>query len=125
MESQGEWLHGLLHRHGFDKLQSQMRPVRWTANMSQLQLHALHKVMLMDQGKDLYGRLTARRWHLRVHCLQRRQFHRMAQMSVNGHTTVKGRWLSARPRAILPVPTPSVRVCRGAGQRQCGLGLTF
>jgi hypothetical protein len=115
------WLNGLLHRPGFDRMQSKISQIKGCASASALQLHVLHMVGLMEQGKALYGGLTARRWHLRVHCLQRKQFHRMAQLFVHGHTTVQGRWLSARPCTILPLPKPSVSVV-GLGNASAGWG---
>lgn len=47
------WLNGLLHRPGFDRMQSKISQIKGCASASALQLHVLHMVGLMEQGKAL------------------------------------------------------------------------
>lgn len=119
MTKHAAWHRGMLSRSGFAQLQSQVRRVRGVANVTELARHASDKVRLMEQGKALYGSMPARRWTLRLHCLQRKQFHRMAQLFVYGITTVRGKWLAAQPRRTAPVAKPSMCVV-GLGNASVG-----
>jgi hypothetical protein len=119
MTKHAAWYRGMLRRSGFAQLESQVHQVRGVANVAELALHASHKVCLLDRGKELHGSFTARQWALRVHCLQRRQFHRMAQLFTRGVTTVRGKWLTEQPRRIPDVAKPSMCVV-GLGNASVG-----
>jgi hypothetical protein len=118
MTKQTRWLQGRLRRSGFGDQQRNIQPIPGLAGLQHLGVHCNDKVALMPQGKAVHGSHAARQWRLRRHCLQRREFHRLAQQFLYGAATVRGKWLSAQPRGPV-VDKPSLAVL-GMGNASTG-----
>ena len=112
------WLNKLLRRNRDTRNAVSAIPVGRGVGLAAYCAHTRASLDVLLAAKRLYGGKAAQRWALRKHCLQQRQFDRMAQLFSWGFTTVRGRRLVRLPKPPCP-PKPFMSVT-GLGDASVG-----